>query len=67
MSRYAPQSQTHALMREKEELARRLLAQGLTVTQIRQQLRCTAYFVRQARDRHSVLEDPEASDESMAG
>jgi hypothetical protein len=67
MSRYAPQSQTHALLREKEELARRLLAQGLTVTQIRQQLRCSAYFVRQARDHHSVLEDPEATEEPMAG
>jgi hypothetical protein len=67
MSRYAPQSQTHALLREKEELARRLLAQGLTVTQIRRQLRCSAYFVRQARDRPLVLGGPEATEESKAG
>jgi hypothetical protein len=67
MSRYGPQSQTHALMRQKEELARRLLAQGLTVTQICQQLRCSPYFVRQVRDHQPVRADPAATDESMAG
>lgn len=50
MTRYAPQSQTHALMREKREIARRLLALGLTVTQVSKQLRCSRYFVQQARD-----------------
>jgi hypothetical protein len=66
MTRYAPQSQTPALMREKQELARRLLAQDLTVTQIRQQLRCSAYFVRQARDHLPVPAGPEATEESKA-
>jgi hypothetical protein len=66
MSRYAPQSQTPALLREKEELARRLLAQGLTVTQIRRQLRCSPYFVRQARDHHPVPVGPEATEECKA-
>jgi hypothetical protein len=50
MTRYAPQSQTHAFMRQKREIAQRLLAQGLTVTQICIQLRCSRYFVQQARD-----------------
>ena len=50
MSRYAPQSQTRALMRQKRELAQRLLAHGLTVTQVAQQLRCSRYFVQQARE-----------------
>jgi hypothetical protein len=67
MSRYGPQSQTHTLMREKEELARRLLAQGLTVTQICQQLRCSTYFVRQARGHQPVQAYPAATDDSMAG
>jgi DNA-binding NarL/FixJ family response regulator len=34
---------------QKEQLAMRLLGQGLTVTQICAQLRCSPYFVRQAR------------------
>jgi hypothetical protein len=59
MSRYGPQSQTVRVMREKQILARRLLAQGLTVTQICHQLRCSRYFVHQARDHH-----PEAIEES---
>jgi hypothetical protein len=50
MTRYAPQSQTHALMRQKREIAQRLLGRGLTITQVSQQLRCSRYFVQQARD-----------------
>jgi hypothetical protein len=38
-------------MAEKEQLACRLLTQGLTVTQICGQLRCSPYFVRRARDK----------------
>ena len=51
MARYAPGSQTRAALAEKEQIAHRLLAQGLTVTQICKQLRCSPYFVRQVRDR----------------
>lgn len=51
MARYTPGSQTRATLAEKERLARRLLLQGLTVTQICQQLRCSPYFVRQVRNR----------------
>lgn len=49
MTRYAPGSQTRALLDEKERIAQRLLSQGLTVTQICQQLRCSPYFIRQVR------------------
>jgi transposase-like protein len=38
-------------MAEKEQIAARLLSQGLTVTQICQQLRCSPYFVRRARQK----------------
>lgn len=51
MARYAPGSQTRQALAEKEQLAQRLLTQGLTVTQICKQLRCSPYFVRQARDK----------------
>ena len=51
MAHYAPGSQTRALLDEKQRLAARLLAQGLTVTQICKQLRCSPYFVRQAREK----------------
>jgi hypothetical protein len=66
MTHYVPQSQSHALMREKQKLARRLLAQGLTVTQICQQLRCSAYFVRQARNQPAP-EDTDDAEASKAG
>lgn len=56
MTRYAPQSQTQALMRQKREIAQRLLAHGLTVTQVSQQLRCSRYFVQQVRDARTGLE-----------
>jgi DNA-binding NarL/FixJ family response regulator len=55
MARYAPGSQTRQALAEKEQLARRLLAQGLTVTQICQQLRCSPYFVRQARSKQMAI------------
>jgi hypothetical protein len=57
MTRYAPQSQTHALMRQKREIAQRLLAHGLTITQVSQQLRCSRYFVQQARDWPAVPDE----------
>ncbi|MGH2443941.1 MAG: hypothetical protein ACRDFX_12370 [Chloroflexota bacterium] len=50
MSRCSPQSQTRAVLREKEALARTLLGRGLTVTQIKLQLNCSAQFVRRIRD-----------------
>ena len=51
MARYAPGSQTREALAEKERIASRLLLQGLTVTQICTQLRCSPYFVRQAREK----------------
>lgn len=51
MSRYAPGTQTRQALIEKQRIAWRLLEQGLTVTQISQQLRCSPYFVRQAREK----------------
>jgi transposase-like protein len=51
MAHFAPGSQTRALMEEKQRIAIRLLSQGLTVTQICKQLRCSPHFVRQARDK----------------
>ena len=51
MARFAPGSQTRSLLEEKERLVAKLLAQGLTVTQICGQLRCSPYFVRQARQK----------------
>lgn len=59
MTRYAPQSQTHALMRQKREIAQRLLARGLSITQVSQQLRCSRYFVQQARERPIQSEELE--------
>jgi hypothetical protein len=44
-------------MAEKEQIACRLLAQGLTVTQICGQLRCSPYFVRRARDKAASRTD----------
>lgn len=41
-------------MAEKERVAERLLAQGLTVTQISQQIRCSPHFVRQVRRKLST-------------
>jgi transposase-like protein len=51
MAHFAPGSQSRALMAEKERLAERLLAQGLTVSQISQQIRCSPHFVRRVRSR----------------
>jgi len=51
MSRYSPGTQTRQALMEKQRIAWHLLEQGLTVTQISQQLRCSPYFVRQARDK----------------
>jgi hypothetical protein len=66
MTRYAPQSQTHALMRQKREIAQRLLSRGLTITQVSQQLRCSRYFVQQARDWPTVPEELAATFPSEA-
>jgi transposase-like protein len=49
MAHFAPGSQTRALLLEKERIAERLLKQGLTVTQVCKQLRCSPHFVRQVR------------------
>ena len=49
MTHYAPGSQSQNLMAEKQALARRLVAQKLSVRQICQQLRCSPTFVRQQR------------------
>jgi transposase-like protein len=38
-------------MAEKEEIARRLLRQGLTTSQIAGQLRCSPFFVRRVRSK----------------
>jgi Homeodomain-like domain len=43
-------------MAEKAEIARRLLARGLTVRQIRTQLRCSATFVQRIRDEEAALQ-----------
>lgn len=52
MAHYAPGSQTRETLREKERVAVRLLQQGLTVTQVCQQLRCSPYFVRRVREQN---------------
>ena len=44
-----PGSQSRIAMKEKEALARRLIAQGLNNTQISAQLRCSTRFVRDVR------------------
>jgi DNA invertase Pin-like site-specific DNA recombinase len=44
--RCGPQSQGRDLLAQKAALARRLLAQGLTIRQISLQLRCSPTFVR---------------------
>lgn len=49
MARYAPRSQSHDVMMQKAELARRLLARGLTTRQVQGQLNCSAAFVRRVR------------------
>lgn len=54
MAHFSPGSQSRTLMAEKERIAERLLAQGLTVTQISQQIRCSPHFVRQVRRRLST-------------
>jgi transposase-like protein len=45
-----PGSQSRAVMEEKEQVAIQLLAQGLTVSQISPQLKCSQAFVRRVRD-----------------
>ena len=44
-----PQSRTRALLAEEEAVANRLLTQGLTVQQVRMQLRCSPAFVRRIK------------------
>ena len=51
MAHFAPGSQSRELMAEKERIAARLLTQGLTVTQISRQIRCSPHFVRQVRSK----------------
>lgn len=50
MARYSPGSQSRSLMEQKEEIARRLLAAGLSVSQVSMQLRCSKPFVRRVRE-----------------
>ena len=66
MTRYAPQSQTRDLMREKREIAQRLLAHGLTVTQVSKQLRCSRYFVQHARNWPCVPAELAPAEEAKA-
>jgi transposase-like protein len=40
-------------MEQKEELARRLLASGLSISQVSAQLRCSKPFIRRIRDQHN--------------
>lgn len=54
MAHFAPGSQSRELMAEKERLAVRLLDQGLTVTQISRQIRCSPHFVRQVRSKRTT-------------
>lgn len=61
MARYTPGSQTRDLLDEKQRIAMRLLAQGLTVTQITQQLRCSRYLVRQAQIKMEDIQSRPAS------
>ncbi len=49
MARLRPQSQTREVMTRKREIARELLARGLSVSQITVQLNCSAHFVRAVR------------------
>ena len=51
MAHFAPGSQSRQVMAQKEEICARLLAQGLSVSQIAQQLRCSTHFVRRVRER----------------
>jgi hypothetical protein len=44
-----PGSQSRIAMKEKEALARHLIAQGLNNTQVSIQLRCSTRFVRDVR------------------
>ena len=66
MARGVPGSQTRSLMEEKERIACRLLEQGLTITQICRQLKCSPHFVRRVRrdleheDAGTALEVPSA-------
>jgi hypothetical protein len=46
-------------MRQKREIAQRLLACGLSITQVSQQLRCSRYFVQQAREWPACSEELE--------
>lgn len=55
MSWYSPGSQSRVVLEEKQQLAARLLNQGLTVTQICAQLRCSPQFVRRVRSQGSEL------------
>jgi len=50
VARYAPGSQSRSVMEQKEDLARRLLASGLSVSQVSAQLRCSKPFVRRVRN-----------------
>jgi hypothetical protein len=49
VAHFAPGSQTRDAMEAKEELIRRLLAAGLTVTQVRGQTHCSSGFIRKVR------------------
>jgi len=51
-----PGSQSRAVMEEKEQVAIQLLAQGLTVSQISPQLKCSQAFVRRVRDQLRIRE-----------
>lgn len=55
MAHYSPGSQTRALLEEKQRIAERLLRQGLSVSQVSMQLRCSPHFVRQIRQKTPAM------------
>ena len=55
-----PGSQTRALVKEKEDIARQLLARGLTITQICAQLNCSRALVRRVKQEREEQRRSEA-------
>lgn len=54
MTHCSPRTQTRDLLDEKERIARRLLASGLTSQQVRAQLRCSRGFLARIRSELEV-------------
>jgi hypothetical protein len=49
MTQHVPGSRSRNQMAEKEQIARRLLRQGLTIGQVSVQLRCSRTFVSKVK------------------